>query len=247
MIRRLIEFNRKWSQRFESLFPETCGGRNYTNDLNARIAGSLANRRYPTILEVGGIDRPLLTRCEGYLYVGLDIDERALCHRVYDSFVVQSVEDRIDLTADLVISCTLLEHVPNNEAAVRSIFACLKQDGQTHHYVPSKWHPYSVILRMIGPALQKKLIRVLRPGAVDLSGYPTYFDFCVPSTMKRLFESVGFEDVDIDCYFRANDYFAFFFPAFVCVTLFENLCRRFRMNFFASGFIISARKKMISP
>ncbi len=43
-------------------------------------------------------------------------------------------------------------------------------------------------------------------------------------------------------YYRANDYFAFFFPAFVAITAFENLCRRFDWSYFASGFVISGRK-----
>jgi hypothetical protein len=60
--------------------------------------------------------------------------------------------------------------------------------------------------------------------------------------MARLFEDVGFEDVRATCFYRANDYFAFFFPAFVAVTAFENLCRRLGWSYFASGFVISGRK-----
>ena len=60
--------------------------------------------------------------------------------------------------------------------------------------------------------------------------------------MANLFEDVGFEDVQVTNYYRANDYFAFFFPAFVAVTAFENICKAFGRTYFASGFVITGRK-----
>ncbi|MBW2493157.1 MAG: hypothetical protein JRE43_00255, partial [Deltaproteobacteria bacterium] len=85
-------------------------------------------------------------------------------------------------------------------------------------------------------------IGILRPDAVGETGYPAFFDHCTAGDMARVFESVGFEDVRLKSFYRANDYFAFFFPAFVVVTAFENLCKRFGWSYFASGFVISGRK-----
>ena len=60
--------------------------------------------------------------------------------------------------------------------------------------------------------------------------------------MANLFEAIGFGYVQLTIYYRANDYFAFFFPAFVAVTAFENICTRFNWTYFASGFVITGRK-----
>ncbi len=194
------------------------------------------------ILEVGGVDRPLLKRFQGYEVVGIDIDDRQECQCVYDRFLVQSVEERMPVQADVIVSMTLLEHVPNNEAAVRSMYASLNSGGSTHHYIPSKWHPYSICLRAVGAPLQKVLIRYLRPAAVEVSGYPAFFDHCTPSAMTRLFEKAGFHKIQVTAFYSAADYFAFFFPAYVAVATFENVCKLLGLRMFASGFVISAEK-----
>jgi 2-polyprenyl-3-methyl-5-hydroxy-6-metoxy-1,4-benzoquinol methylase len=147
------------------------------------------------------------------------------------------------IEADVILSITLLEHVPDNKSAFESMYSTLRPGGYMAHYVPSKWHPYSISLRLVGPRLQKKLIAILRPDAVEVTGYPAYFSYCSPSEMIKLAKETGFMNVKTTCYHRANDYFAFFFPAFVVVTLFEELCRKLRWTFFASGFLIEGAKR----
>jgi len=120
----------------------------------------------------------------------------------------------------------------------------LVQGGSTHHYIPGAYHPYAVLTRLVGPKLQKRLIGVLRPQAVHLTGYPAYFDHCTPRSMARLFRGAGLVDIECRPFYRANDYFAFFFPLFLMLTAFENLCRRLDWSIFASGFVISARKPL---
>jgi hypothetical protein len=142
----------------------------------------------------------------------------------------------------MVISMTLLEHVPNNRAAIMSMFNALKYEGTTHHYIPSKWYPYSIALRMVGPRLQKRLIALLRPAAVEVTGYPAFFDCCSPGAMSAVFEAAGFNDIRVVIYFRARDYFAFFLPAYLAVAMFENLCKLFTIKLFCSGFVISPKK-----
>jgi 2-polyprenyl-3-methyl-5-hydroxy-6-metoxy-1,4-benzoquinol methylase len=54
-----------------------------------------------------------------------------------------------------VITITLLEHVADNKAAVANIARALKPSGATHHYLPPKYHPYAIALRIVGPDVQK--------------------------------------------------------------------------------------------
>jgi hypothetical protein len=95
---------------------------------------------------------------------------------------------------------------------------------------------------MVGPEAQKKLIRILRPSAAAVTGYPAFFDHCSAPAMRQRFAASGLVDIDVKPYYRANDYFAFFVPAYVLVSLFEKFCRTFNIELFASGFVISARK-----
>jgi hypothetical protein len=243
MLRKFVNLNRNAAAWFERQFPLIFGSPSYHDELQWRIAQDIAALKPSCILEIGGIDRPLLKRSDSYKYVGIDIEVQSTCYEKYDTFMVQSIEQPLNIQADMAISITLLEHVPNNTAAIATIFKVLKVGGTTHHYVPSKWHPYSIALRMVGPRAQKRLIAVLRPAAINVTGYPAYFDHCSPGAMITLFRQAGFSEIKVTSYYRACDYFAFFLPAYLVVAVFENSCRIFAFRFFCSGFIISAKKQ----
>ena len=215
----------------------------YLPDLRATINARIAANAPATVVEVGGVDRPLLQKSPSYKYIGIDIDDQPTCYDVYDEFVVQSVEDALPLTTDLIISCTLLEHVPNNTASFKVMYEALNDGGVMMHYIPSKYHFYSICLRIVGPNAQKKLIKYLRPDAVDVTGYPAFFDKCSPAEMRKLCESTGFDRIEVTPYYKATNYFAFFVPAYLIVAIFENLFAMFNVQFFASGFNLSAYKK----
>ncbi|HXV36992.1 MAG TPA: methyltransferase domain-containing protein [Myxococcota bacterium] len=242
IVRRFAAANRALCRACERRFPRFFGFPSYQSELRRRVAAKLAQSARE-VLEIGGIDRPFLAKAAGFHYVGMDIEDKPRCHEVYDRFVVQSVEQPIDGAYDLVLSITLLEHVADNDASIASIFGALRPGGETHHYVPGKGHPYALALRLVGSGWQKRLIGLLRRDEdARVSGYPAYFHRCTVVAMMRLFEDAGFEDVHATSYYRANDYFAFLFPAFVAITAFENLCRRFGWSYFASGFVISGRR-----
>jgi hypothetical protein len=243
---RFIAWNRRMGQAWAKRFPRFFAHPSYRDELVGRVQKTLECEP-EAVLEVGGADRPLLARGQGYRYDGLDIDGKEECYRVYDQFSVQSVEDEIKGPYGLVISFALLEHVPDNGASIGRIFDALTPGGDTHHYIPSKGHPYALALRLVGPALQRRLIRLVRPTRAHVTGYPTFFDRCSVREMGQNFRDKGFVDVDVRPFYRANDYFAFFLPAFLAVTAFENVCRSLGWTYFASGFVISGRKPTSQP
>lgn len=243
MISYFIEFNRRLSKSLERTFPNFFGQPvKYRGRLMKIIQETLAEAECNSVLEVGGVDRPLLKKSKGYKYVGMDIDERPTCYECYDEFIVQSIEDRVEQKFDLVFSLTLLEHVPNNELSMESIYNCLNKNGKTVHYVPSKNHFYSICLRLVGPKIQKYLISKIRPEASEVSGYPAFFNYCSPKEMEKLATKVGFRSVDVIPFYKATDYFSFFLPLYIIVSIFENTFQLFKLSHFSSGFIIVARK-----
>ncbi|MGE0458958.1 MAG: methyltransferase domain-containing protein [Bauldia sp.] len=241
-MKRFVAWNRSGARWLERVLPRLFGSPSYKDELEERVWADIGKRAAGVVMEVGGIDRPLLRKGAGFAYIGLDIEEKPQCYDVYDRFVVQSVEDPIPLSADLILSITLLEHVPDNRAAIHSIHQALSPGGTTHHYVPSKWHPYSIATRVVGPTLQKQLIRWLRPEAEAVTGYLAFYDHCSPGAMIQLFRRAGFVDIDVKPFYRASDYFAFFLPAYIVIALAEDLAALLRARIFASGFVISASK-----
>jgi hypothetical protein len=235
-----IELCHWLTRRYPKFFKGT--RRPYEGKLRDDIESHILSKKPQTIIEVGGIDRPLIKKSPVYTYIGVDIEDRDTCYEIYDEFYVQSIEQDLDIESDLIISITLLEHVKKNKLSLRVMHSSLKDGGRMLHYMPSKFHFYSIILRIVGPKLQKLIIKYLRPHAAAVTGYPAFFDYCSPSEMRRLCKEIGFEEVETISYYRANDYFAFFFPLFVVITLFETLFEFFEIEYFASGFILKATK-----
>ena len=239
-----VDWNRSVAKRLDKIFPRFFGRtRDHNSDLREMIESWIAARDQPRVLEVGGIDRPLLCRSQHFSYDGLDIELRQKCYEVYDNFLVQSVEHRIPGSYDLVISRMLFEHVHDNRSSFSSMFDVLNPGGAIIHHIPSKYHFYSLLTRAVGSRWQKILIKYLRPNAADgRTGYPTYFDQCSPSQMRKLCESVGFGQISVTAYYRATDYFAFFVPAYVFVAIFENLFEWLGASEFACGMTVVAFK-----
>jgi len=214
LIRSFVAWNRRCCQALAKRFAGLINHERYHDVIRQRIAADLAKMR-GKVLEV---------------------------YRIYDNFFVQSIEKSVDQSYGMIISMTLLEHVRDNRASVQNMFDALVPGGTTHHFLPSAHHPYAMCLRAVGPKWQKILIRHLRPAAVYETGYPALFDHCSIKRMRALFLETGFEEVDVKAFYNANDYFAFLIPAWIAVVLFEFVCSRLGWRYFASGFVISARK-----
>lgn len=242
---RFLDLNKRicadLERRFPNFFDAQQAGTTYFPEVRAQLAPYTKKGSGARLLEVGGIDRPLIERSADYEYVGLDIEERPRCHEVYDDFLVQSVEDPLPGEFDAIFSITLLEHVQDNAASSRSMFGALKPGGETIHYVPNKGHPYALILRAVGNKIQRKLM-TLTEGAETKGGYPTHFDGCTPRQMSKLFKNAGFSDVRTILYYSPTKYFLVFVPAFVLMASFMQLCRALGVSYFCSGYVISARR-----
>ena len=112
------------------------------------------------------------------------------------NFMFNSIEEKLPFKGDLIISTEMIEHVKNNQLSFKSMLEALNESGSIIHYIPSKNHFYSIILRIVGPKLQRILIKYLRPHAIETTGYPAFFSYCSPSEMKRLCNEVGFSNVE---------------------------------------------------
>jgi len=242
ILRKLVSLNVIFGQFFDRQFPGFVAEESFKDKLLSLINKIINERDFCSVLEVGGIDRPLLKRSYNIRYDGVDVNYKSHCTNIYDNFYTQSIEQPLENKYDLIMSMTVLEHVRDNNASITQIHRALQENGYTIHYLPSKYHPYSLALRIVGPKWQRKLIKNLRPWASDVTGYPAFFDKASPKQMRELFKSKGFKDIETISFFRANDYFRFFFPLYLIVTLWENICKKLKWVQLCSGFIIVAHK-----
>lgn len=232
-----------WLERtFSGFFDPKLGGATYLPDIRDFLTPWLDGGG-SRILEVGGIDRPILERGEGFTFAGLDIEAKERCDEVYDEFTVQSVEDEIAPgNFDVIYSVTVLEHVPDNTSAARSMFAAQRPGGCGVHYVPCMWHPYGVLLRLVGNSLQRRLLSLVAVGDKPMGGYPTFFDRCTPARMEKTFRDAGYGEVETHAYYSPTPYFRAFVPVHILVVLFMHVARILRWRSVCSGFLLVARK-----
>src|SRR6056297_2164748 len=124
VMRNFVRLNRTASAWVAKRFPGVFSNPkpSYRETLLDRVNRDIRDKKPGTVLEAGGVDRPVLDRSPDYEFVGLDIDERPDCARLYNRFIVQSIETPLPEKADVIISFTLLEHVPNNTASIRAMY-----------------------------------------------------------------------------------------------------------------------------
>jgi len=247
MTKRFIEWNKRLSMKFREAFPSVCKVDEsrglFAQVVEREVAARKAAGSGLVVLEIGGIDRPFLSKAECDDYCGLDVEKRERCDEVYDRFYQQSVEEPIPGSFDLVISRMVLEHVPDNEKGWANIYECLKPGGRTLHIFPSGLHPYSILTRLVGNRLQRKLISLFRPHAAAKTGYPAYYNRCLPGQLRTTLGRAGFKDPEIHVFYCAASYFSFFAPAFVAVSLFEHLCRKAGIERFCSNVFVCSGKE----
>ena len=198
------------------------------------------------VAELGGVDRPMLAPGDAHRFVGVDVDDQGgEAHNKYDLFYKQSVEEDFGYGRryDLIYSMTLIEHVPNNKRTFDNIYWALKKGGETIHYFPSKNAIYALFIRIFGNDLQRKVIGAIW-GKDKLStiGYPAYFDHCSANEMETMLKDIGYEDVEVKCYYRANSYFSACTPIYVLVSFYENICRFFNLRSLATGLLVIAKR-----
>ena len=242
LVKGFVNVNRWLSQYVLRRFHRLASGGDYKGAVLKELKDFIGTRKHCHVLEAGGIDRPLLKKSPVITYTGLDIEYREQCREIYDNFIIQSIEDRLPGKYDVICSFTLLEHVRDNTRTIRTIHDALEREGMMIHYVPGGLHPYSLLIRLLGPRLSVALLTKFHPDVIGQSGYPAYFDHCTVGAMDRLCRRAGFTDVAFSCYYRANFYFEVFFPAFMTVTLWEDFCRLLNLKTFCSGFVITAKK-----
>ena len=143
MFKRFIALNIRYSQLLAKKYPIFFFGNKIAkHDLIYLVKNHISGKKNLNILEIGGIDRPILEKDDNYIYTGLDIEYKDNCENIYDNFFVQSIEEAIPKKYDLIFSSTLLEHVKNNNKSFLNIYKALLIGGKTFHYVPSKNHFY---------------------------------------------------------------------------------------------------------
>lgn len=210
---------------------------NYFNDLIFS-----ESKKSRSIIELGGVSRPVLKKSTNYRYVGVDIDENFEHDNYYDQFYCQSVENEFPEKGDLIFSKFLMEHVLDVELSYERQIKSLNTGGKIIHLYPLGYHPFSILNKIIGNKLANKIIPIIRKGSEEVTGYPAYYTLGNAFLLERFLKSREDLQVDFRYHYGAVDYFSFFFPLAVLITCFNLISKNLGLKLFASSVIVTINK-----
>ena len=231
----IIKFNKWLSKPLKNL--------EYNIDKHFEDLVNQASNSSRTILELGGVSRPVLQKNERYRYVGIDIDNEFIHDKFYDGFYCQSVENQLPEKGDLIFSKYLMEHVKDVKTSYENQLLALNPSGRMIHLYPLGYHPFSLLNKLIGNKFARKVIPLIRKGSEGVTGYPAFYSLGNAHYLERFFKNQKGIKVDFKYHYGAVDYFTFFFPFALLISLFNHFAKLLGAKIFASNVLIIIRKE----
>jgi 2-polyprenyl-6-hydroxyphenyl methylase/3-demethylubiquinone-9 3-methyltransferase len=220
LVRALIQNQRRLSVRLDRLLPVE-----YRVDGNSDFKSQFAPRfvRLGALTyDVGGGKRLFFSALEKESHqlrvVGVDIDAQELARAApgcFDNLICADVTQYTgNADGELVVCCTLLEHVKNTDAAIACIASLLKKDGIALIFVPSRRALFAKLNLLLPERLKRWLLFSIFPETSPKQGFPSYYDRCSPEEMQRLCQKHWLTVIEAKYYF-VSSYFSFFFPLYL--------------------------------
>jgi SAM-dependent methyltransferase len=176
--------------------------------------------------------------------VGVDVSaEELAANTTVDRVLVADVSRDIpfdDGEIDLLVSRTLLEHVPDVQGAANEMARVLKPGAQTIHLLPCRYALFAIVARVAPFDLAKRLLHFAIPGSKGVVEFDVVYDRGHPRALEHAFTQAGFRDVSVQCTWDQTDYFQSLFPVFLLVLLYQRLASLFRVRMLASYAIVRA-------
>lgn len=219
MLRRILDRQIAWSRAFDQLLPASMvrtGKLIFTQELVTSLV-----RPGMRVMDVGSGRYPFFATEEKRrlrLHVtGLDLNPSELAAAPPGSY-----DDTVeaDITAftgngetDLVICMSVLEHVPDTAAALRSLSTIVRPGGSVAIFVPSR-NAVFARLNLVLPQPVTKWLLKYKPGARGGDGWKSYYNRCTPRDFEAMARDAGLEPVRIEVSYLSK-YFQIVTPVYV--------------------------------
>lgn len=177
--------------------------------------------------------------------VAVDIDPEELARNTdVDETAVAEAGDLPfpDASVDLVLSRTVLEHVPDVAGAAREMARVTRPGGTSLHFMPGRNAPFALPARLLpfGPLV--RLLHVVSPETRGQVEFDVHYDRCDPDGMRRAFREAGFRRVEVATCWAAPGYFEPFVPAYLLASAYEAVVRTLSVERLASYMIVRAER-----
>ncbi len=176
--------------------------------------------------------------------VAVDVSpEELAANSTVDRVIVADVSRHLpfaDGEVDLLVSRTLLEHVPDVQRAAREIARVLKPGAQTIHLLPCRYALFAIVARLVPFAVAKRILHLAIPESKGVVEFDVVYDRGHPRALEQAFSAAGFRDVRVECTWDQTHYFHSLFPVFLVVLAYQRLAALCRLRVLASYAIVRA-------
>jgi ubiquinone/menaquinone biosynthesis C-methylase UbiE len=176
--------------------------------------------------------------------VDVSAEELAL-NRDVDETVVADVAQRLpfaDGSVDLILSRTVLEHVPDVPAAAREMARVTRPGGVSLHFLPCRYSLFGLAARLLPFEALLRLLHAVSPGTRGQVEFEVHYDRCHPAAIAPVFGRAGFRRVSVEPCWAQAGYFEPAPPLFLAVGLYDRALRRLGLRRLASYMIVRAQR-----
>ena len=181
--------------------------------------------------------------------IGLDVSESALQRNPdVDYRLVADACLRwpfADASMDMVVSCSVIEHLRDTEAFARECRRVLKPGGVSIHLLPGRNAPFAVLNRLLPRRISSRLLLWAFPEQKEQLGFPAFYENCAWPQIAELFQRNGLSVEKV--YFRhyQSTYFFVLFPVYLLSVIYDLIIWKLNVKKLSSQILIVVRRPEI--
>lgn len=147
-----------------------------------------------------------------------------------------------DGAADLVVTRSVLEHLPETRGFLAECARILRPGGFMVHVFPGRFAPFAVLNRILPNAVVRSLLGYFFPKWVDECGFRAFYRDCY---YPKVVENFGSDELTLHALhlrYYQSIYFKFFVPLYLVFLLYDLVLWAADARLLASQVLIVAQK-----
>jgi ubiquinone/menaquinone biosynthesis C-methylase UbiE len=120
-----------------------------------------------------------------------------------------------DGAVDLVVTRSVLEHLPDNEAFVAETARVTRPGGAGVHVFPARFAPFAVINQLVPDRVARAVLHFVFPHWKSECGFPAHYHRCTADEMTAQMRRHGMEIEEIHLRYYQSIYFKFLLPLYL--------------------------------
>lgn len=247
---KFFQINKQICDLLERLLPgEFTRSLLYKHEITA--AEKMNLRSGQVVVDIGGGHKAPFARRRrrdlNTLLIGIDILPSQVRNNLsIDVGIVADVCKSIplrDMSVDLFVLRSVIEHLPEKSKLFFEISRCLKSGGHSVIVLPCCFSPFSIINRFLPASMARGLLHALFPKWTDACGFEPFYRDCYFPRLISLIKNSELYTVQIEFRYYQAIYFKFFVPFYCLFVLYDLILWSLNIRMLAAQMFIVVQRQ----